>query len=397
MTFTQIPQQYAPLGGELRYTLVTEEAATFDLRIADAGNGTLIGAKRFAGATSASFDAAPYLRRAVRFTPTTGATGFRAADRRTVLGYIEAETVQFPAPSAAAGNSTAETAAGVAACGKAGSATPDNEEPGADFQATGMLSGEKGVGEADIHKPLSGEKGVGNGARNPLPANTPAVSPLRTFLPCRATVTAPALLTAMPAERLISPGECDELTLFPAEACTVTVTAQAGATTTAESYRTTKGGPYLFRLDMRDFPEAEALTVDAGACGTVVYTVVPAVLGARRLAWRSSAGSIEHYTFPIEKSATVETAKKRAYGTDGHLAVTAGTERRTTLVSAYEPRATLEALAGILASPDVWLAGETGYTPVDVMTEQAVIHRHGAVACMEIEIRPRHKTGMPWN
>lgn len=388
MTFTQIPQQYAPLGSELRYTLAAEEAATFDLRIADAGNGTLIGAKRFAGVTTASFDAAPCLRRAVRFTPATGTTGFRAADGRTVLGYIEAETAQSAAPS---------PAAGTAACGKAGSGTPDNEVPGADFQPTGMLPGAKEAGEADIHEPHPRKKGVGNGTGSPLPANTPVVSPLRTFLPCRDAVTAPALLTAMPAERLISPGECDELTLFPAEACSVTVTAQAGTTTTAESYRTTKGGLYLFRLDTRDFPEAEALTVDAGACGTVVYTVVPAVRGARRLAWRSSAGSIEHYTFPIEKSARAETAKKRAYGIGGHLTVTTGTERRTTLVSAYEPRATIDALAEILSSPDVWLAGETDYTAVDVLTDKAVVHRHGAVTCLEIEIRPKRKTAMPWN
>ena len=52
MTFTQIPPEYAPLSGELRYTVTTQETATLDLRIADAGNGTLIGAKRFAGATA---------------------------------------------------------------------------------------------------------------------------------------------------------------------------------------------------------------------------------------------------------------------------------------------------------------------------------------------------------
>lgn len=387
MTFTQIPQQFAPLGGELRYTLVTEQAAALDLRIADAGNGTLIGTKRFAGATTASFDAAPYLRRAVRFMPTTGTTGLRAADGRTVLGYIEAETAQVPAPSAAIGNPTERTVAGATAYGKTGVVTPGNEVPGSNAPADGTNPVKKAAEKPE----------VGSSTRDLLPENTPVTSPLRTFLPCRSTVTAPALLTAMPAERLISPGECDELTLFPAEACTVTVTAQAGATTTAESYRTTKGGLYLFRLDMRDFPEAEALIVDAGECGTVVYTVVPAAPGARRLAWRSSAGSIEHYTFPIEKSATVETAKKRAYGTDGHLTVTAGSEHRTTLVSAYEPRTTIEALAEILSSPDVWLAGETGYTAIDVMTEQAVVHRHGAVTCMEIGIRPKRKTGMPWN
>lgn len=88
MTFTQIPPEYAPLSGELRYTVTTQETATLDLRIADAGNGTLIGAKRFAGVTSASFDAAPYLRRTVAFVPTTGSTGFRMADGRTVTASM---------------------------------------------------------------------------------------------------------------------------------------------------------------------------------------------------------------------------------------------------------------------------------------------------------------------
>ena len=32
MTFTQIPPEYAPLGGELRYTVTTPETATLDLR-----------------------------------------------------------------------------------------------------------------------------------------------------------------------------------------------------------------------------------------------------------------------------------------------------------------------------------------------------------------------------
>ena len=247
MTFTQIPPEYAPLSGELRYTVTTQETATLDLRIADAGNGTLIGAKRFAGVTSASFDAAPYLRRTVAFVPTTGSTGFRMADGRTVTAYIEAQAAQ----------------------------------------ATGTAP--------TVH------------------------SPLRTFLPCRTNVTAFALLTSMPLVRLISHGESDELTLFSDEAVTVTVTAQSGTTTTAESYRTATGGLHVFRLDTRDFPEAETLTVDAGACGSVAYTVISAPTGARRLAWRSSAGGIEHYTFPVEKSESVETIRQRAYGAEGHL------------------------------------------------------------------------------
>lgn len=36
MQFTQIPQQYAPLGGELRYAVEQEAAGNIDIRIVDA-------------------------------------------------------------------------------------------------------------------------------------------------------------------------------------------------------------------------------------------------------------------------------------------------------------------------------------------------------------------------
>lgn len=333
MTFTQIPQQYAPLGGELRYTVTAAAAGTIDLRITDTGSADLIGARRFAGSASVSFDAAPCLRRAIRFSPVTGSTGFHVAEGRCIAAVVEA---------------------GMTPAGETAGETP----------------------------PANGEK---------------AVSPERTFLPRRNIVAAPALLTAMPSVRTISPGESDELTLLCDEACTITVTAQAGDSATAESYRTKSGGVLVFRLDTRDFPDAETLTVDAGKCGSVSYTVVPTVSGGRRLAWRSSAGSIEHYTFPIEKSVTAETVKDRAYGTDGHLTAAARTERRTTLVSAYETRAVLEALGEITASPEVWLAESGGYTPLDVTTPAVVVHRHAAVSCLEIEIRSKRKTRMPWN
>ena len=60
-------------------------------------------------------------------------------------------------------------------------------------------------------------------------------------------------------------------------------------------------------------------------------------------------------------------------------------------------RAVLEALGEITASPEVWLAEGGGYTPVDVTTPAAVVHRHAAVSCLEIEIRSKRKTRMPWN
>ena len=159
MTFTQIPQQYAPLGGELRYTVTAAAAGTIDLRITDTRSADLIGARRFAGSASVSFDAAPCLRRAIRFSPVTGSTGFHVAEGRCIAAVVEA-----------------------------------------------------GMTPAGETAPANGEK---------------AVSPERTFLLCD-------------------------------EACTITVTAQAGDSATAESYRTKSGGvlssgstPAIFRTPKR--------------------------------------------------------------------------------------------------------------------------------------------------
>lgn len=321
MQFTQIPNQYAPLGGELRYAVRHETDGDIDIRILDPEDPAPTGAKRFAATASASFDAAPCLRRRLRFIPATGGTGFRAAQGRTVTAFVEA------------GVSADET----------------------------------------------------------------VLAPVRTFLPGHAVVSAPGLLTTMPLSRLIPEGACDELTLLTAGACSVTVTAQAADTTTAETFRTVDAGLQLFRLDTRDFPEAESLTVDAGACGTVVYSVIPARQQSRRLAWRSSAGSVEHYTFPVVRTTTLRAEKQRAEGLDGHIVAAAETDREAQLASAYECQPVLEALAEMMASPDVWLAEGDSYTPVDVATDEAVVQRHGSLGCLEVTIRSKRKTRTSWN
>lgn len=321
MQFTQIPRQYAPLGGELRYAVSQETARDIDIRIVRAGDGTLLGAKRFVSVDQASFDAAPYLRRGVRFRPTTGGTGLRSVSDRSVRVRVEAR--------AAGGASVA------------------------------------------------------------------AEAPERTFLPGTRAAEAPALLTTMPLGRLIPEGACDELTLVTAAAQPVTVTAQAGDTATAERFPAVETGLCAFRLDTRDFPGAETITVDAGACGAVVYTVIPLHEEAQRLAWRSSAGSIEHYTFPVVRTTTLRAEKQRAEGPEGRIAAVTSADRETLLASAYESRAVLEALAELTAAAEVWLVEGDRYTPVDVVTGEAVVRRHGSLCCLEIAVRSKTRT--PWN
>ncbi len=74
MQFTQIPNPYAPLGGPLTYAVEADATTDFDVRIIDNTLTELYGAKRFSNVTSAEFDIAPYLRRALRFTPVAGAS-----------------------------------------------------------------------------------------------------------------------------------------------------------------------------------------------------------------------------------------------------------------------------------------------------------------------------------
>ena len=201
----------------------------------------------------------------------------------------------------------------------------------------------------------------------------------------------------MPLRRLIPEGACDELTLLADGPCTVTVTAMAGDTAAAESYRATEAGLHIFRLDLRDFPDAETLTVDAGTCGTVVYTVIPARQEAVRLAWRSRAGSVEHYSFPVLQTEVIRSVRQQAYGPDGRTAATAETDRETVLVSAYEGRQVLEALAELTSAPEVWIARDDTYTPVDIASDEAVVQRHGTLSCLEIAVRPKRKTRTSWN
>ena len=65
------------------------------------------------------------------------------------------------------------------------------------------------------------------------------------------------------------------------------------------------------------------------------------------------------------------------------------------LESAYETPETLEALAGLLLSPEVWILRNGEYVPVDVRSEEAVIQRHGALCSLEIVVRPKNNPS--WN
>lgn len=222
----------------------------------------------------------------------------------------------------------------------------------------------------------------------------------RTFLPALGTLPPrPCLLTSMPRLRRIPAGAADELTLFAEGACSVQITAMTGGVPSVRSCTADAAGLLLFRLDLADFPGAERICLDfrAGdlALPRIDYEVTPAI-GGVRLAWRSSAGSLEHYTFPSLRGRSCLPQQERIRLADGCETLSATCECRDTLRSDYEPAAVLGALAELALSPQVFRAGSDGYVPVSVAAADTLeLSRHGAPCCLEITLSHPFRTFLP--
>lgn len=221
-------------------------------------------------------------------------------------------------------------------------------------------------------------------------------APARLVLPAAEAAPDTGILTTMPTNRILSPGETDEVTLRTDGPLTLTLTAEYGPHVAVEEHPVPAAGLWIFLLNTADFPNAERITLNAGACGTVVWTVVPAVEGAVRLAWRSRAGSVEHYDFPVELASTLEAKKQTAYGPRGYVSC-ASVERSRTLRSALERSEVLEALAELIHTPEVWLVTPNGYEPISVVSDRAVVRPYGTLGSLDLVIRPNTKPAQPWN
>lgn len=215
-------------------------------------------------------------------------------------------------------------------------------------------------------------------------------SPVRNFLPRCSQVELPALLTTLPVKRVVVRGGCEELTLVTATACTAVVTAYAGGQSSTRSFTATQPGVVLFRLNTADFPDAERLSVRFDRFAQVSWEVVEARACGCRVAWRSEAGAIEHYDFPVVREERIDCRRSvvRDAG-NGRIVAQTEADRVRTLLSAYETRDTLRALAGILHAPQVWVVEPDGggYTSVEVASTSAGVRRHGSLCNLEVELR----------
>lgn len=206
-----------------------------------------------------------------------------------------------------------------------------------------------------------------------------------------------ALLTTLPPNRLIAPDGFDELTLRTVEPIEIVVTAERRGTRQSRTFALPAAGLHRFRLCAADFPEAERLTVDAGVCGRVLYTVLPPPDGARTVAWRSRVGSVERYVFPVVRRVTRQAVKCRGQGAAGIVVGTIACEERIELQAACETAAVVAALAELPAAREAWWIDGDRAIPIDVLTESCEVSRYGSMGAPVFLVRSTRPAETLWS
>lgn len=189
----------------------------------------------------------------------------------------------------------------------------------------------------------------------------------------RSRVSPPSCVRTMPNLRTISYGEVDEVLIIAAERDTLTANFVADTGEILTLDYTAATGAAILSISTKDFGKKfRTLDVELLCNGerldTLHYAIAPTHKGALRLAWLSSTGSIERYTFPVVVKSQFNSVKESIETPEGRKVVHSVSESILSLKSRYESLATIEALAEIISSPRVWIESSTGCAEVEVIS-----------------------------
>ncbi|MFI3264000.1 MAG: hypothetical protein SNG38_00285 [Rikenellaceae bacterium] len=300
--FTNIPNNFSSLWGELPYEYNITDSTNFIIEIIESSSRDILGVKKFYSSSSAKLNLAPLLF-------------------ETMLP--DASQLQF---------STTITAA----CG---------------FPAVAL-------------------------------SDTQSESERRTFSYARGDVSPYTFLTSMPGNRLLYDGECDIITLLAPSETTLSYSISGIRFSDRETVEISSGD-YTFNTDaLHHYIVAESyseeycalyytLYEEQEAIATYNYTLMADYTSGYRVAWISSMGSIEHYTFPV--------IEEQSYLSSGATV--------KTLRSAYGTATEIEALSEILSSPRVWRVDADEYTLLEVITTEQQIRCDGALMIATIKVQ----------
>lgn len=210
-------------------------------------------------------------------------------------------------------------------------------------------------------------------------------SEVRTALPASLPSAPGDLLTSLPRSRAVVAGGCDEVAVRCDGSCMARVTVRRGGTVSSELFQgVAAGGVALFRIAAPADAEAvltEFTVEGASVPASVSHTVAGAWERGVGVAWLNELGGIDRIGFPRIEEATL-------------LRTPDGPCERLMLRSAFEPEATLRALAGILTARAVWVDRSGRWRRVEVATDEACVRRGERPGALTLEVRPWEGTGL---
>lgn len=208
----------------------------------------------------------------------------------------------------------------------------------------------------------------------------------------RREVALPTLLTQMSHHRTLGRDECDQLLLFVEQGTPINVECVASTGESIVLDMASSQGVVDIVVAAADFSEdvrSVELFITAGSTSfePLTYTLAKHYGEQRRIAWSSSLGTIEQYTFPIIASSYRQAERCTYRSIEGNSRTATLSWRRVErLVSDYESRTTLCALADIVSGNDAWIVGTEQLQPTMVEDRTLEAHQMGEVGYLQVEI-----------
>ncbi len=202
------------------------------------------------------------------------------------------------------------------------------------------------------------------------------------FSYAKSQITPPLIMTSLPSDRILGGGESDSFYVVAPAGTTMkyTLLAESLDPNISPSNVTTlssiDGGVRMVAINSDNFnTRYDKLTlyviIDDETIATLNYSISSSESNGYRMAWVSSMGSIEQYTFPI-----ISSVVRHNNGAVSH-----------SLRSAYGLKAEIEALSEILTSPKVWHINGAECKEIEVLTTEQSIYENGTLGVINIEVR----------
>ena len=210
--------------------------------------------------------------------------------------------------------------------------------------------------------------------------------------PLKRVITAPDMVTDMPLRRRFSNGESDEVIFVVDGPTDVVAYIEADNGNAVSLSKRQAEGAVRLAIASSHFGKgvkhiSVEIELDDNLWQRLEYEVVPRRKHAVRLAWESASGSIERYSFPMCYEQRCEVKKQRCETDSGFEAVAINHIKSIRLLSDYEPRSVISALADIIASPKVWIDSKTsGLKRVEVLSSTEKYNLFGEPDCIELEL-----------